>query len=364
MGRYIGDFSQPADERPAAVLQKLLEQVKEAQGVRYENAILKAALGAGTPDEMRSNVQGAVQQPAQGLLARLLNPFNPAGNYNGPMPQRAASVMGGVMADTMQYGGMSPGARERARRIQMGLEPSAGRAGEMSGFNLSPGQARFDAAGNRIASLPATTERGGPVVRNIIEGEGSVSAQYNEKTGTWDPVLVALGAKDRFADAMKGLDTEHRSGLDWAYNEKAYNTGRRRYIRRSVDESGMEPEAAGQEFDQQWRERYEAEKGDWFEKYGDPAGIPSFGAGAGQAGPGQRGAPSAVQGAAAEDRRFTETVRLVAAIRNAIAADPSLVRNEQERGDIEARIADGNPEDLALLVRQMGLNVPQRGTAR
>lgn len=160
MGGFIGYVHrQPAEERPGALIESLLDTVAKAQEGRADRSIIELALAANSPEELKRALSEELAKRPQGTLARILNPLNPMGPYTRGVPSAAGALAGPVVAEEFRYGGMSTAERTSARRVAAGIQPPAGRpARAPAPFTLSPGQTRFGPAGGEIAAVAPEKE--------------------------------------------------------------------------------------------------------------------------------------------------------------------------------------------------------------
>ena len=112
-----------------------------------------------------------------------------------PLPAGITETTGQIPAGTPYYGSNiidnAPAAMRpylRAMDPKQGTSELARMALEASkprpGFTLSPGGARFDAEGKKIASLPGKPER--PLVHRFVENGQEVDKQWNPETKRWE----------------------------------------------------------------------------------------------------------------------------------------------------------------------------------
>ncbi|HUU54498.1 MAG TPA: hypothetical protein VMY87_06215 [Armatimonadota bacterium] len=195
---YIGQLPTrlPYEETNLGALSDMLSQFDEARRQGMSRTALEAALAGKTPAEIKANVQGVVTRKPKSLLGAALNAFNPAGAYGGALDPATQSLVGSLVGDTMQFGGISDEERDRAMRIKLGLAPGAGEP-----YTLGPGQRRFTAGGVEEAAVPPEYKPRAP----IAVGQGG--ALFDPVTGevvyerTAPPRVIGVGAGGSLMDS-------------------------------------------------------------------------------------------------------------------------------------------------------------------
>ena len=194
---FIGYVQQtPHHQQPGPALQEMLASIEQGKARRLERSLLEAAMGAGTPEELRAGIQGAygAERPADGLLGSLLAPINPRAAYTGGATPAEAALLPAMLSDMMQYGGIDPDERLRARRIASGLEPPAAHE-----VHAAPQPARKQVIDGVLYVenaegqwQPVTPERPAQARTQVVDG-----VLYVENAeGQWEAVTEPKGRPD------------------------------------------------------------------------------------------------------------------------------------------------------------------------